>query len=206
MIAMSASSRAQLSEPPWSRAARSAGRPTTSACGKPASASPRAPAAPKRRRARSPWLSRSRTGAKRSGQLRQQRRRGRHRGGAPLRRAAHRRPLRGGGDQEAERPDGAAVRVAAAGRLQHRPLHVAAEASQLLAQPQRQRLAGGRPRDGAEPRAQRLRRATQAGQIEVAMGAAAAPVDERRLGRQLRLVDERRDREVRQLQLRHGRE
>ena len=58
--------------------------------------------------------------------------------------------LGGRGDQQADRPDRTAVRVAAIGRHQHAPLHVAADLSDLFALPQRSLLDDCRPGNSGE--------------------------------------------------------
>ena len=183
MMAMRASSRAQSSGTPRSRAARSVGRPTRIACGKAACASPRAPAAPNLKRARSPWL--SGRGANLSGS-----RASAAAAAAMLAGISLRTTLGGSGDQQAERPDRAAVGVAAVGRRQHAPLHVATDPSDLFAQPQRRLFARCRPRDGSEAVLQGLGGTPQPRQIEIVMRPVTSAVHERRLRRQLRFLDE----------------
>ncbi len=105
------------------------------------------------------------------------------------------RPAPGGsGDQQAERPDRTAVRVAAIGRHQHAPLHVATDPSELFAQSQRRLFAICRPRDGRESILQGLGGTPQPRQIEIVMRPVTSAVHERRLRRQLRLLDEGRKR------------
>ena len=183
MMAMRASSRAQSSGTPRSRAARSVGRPTRIACGKAACASPRAPAAPNLNRARSPWL--SGRGANLSGN------RASAAAAAAMLAALRSEELGGSGDQQPERPDRAAVGVAAVGRRHHAPLHVATDPSELFAQPQRRRFARCRPRDGSEAVLQGLSGTPQPPQIEIVMRPVTSAVHERRLRRQLRFLNER---------------
>ena len=72
------------------------------------------------------------------------------RGGREPRGISLRRVPGGGGDQQAEGPDRALVGVAATGRHQHAPLHVASDPSDLVAQPQRWFLECRGPRDVGE--------------------------------------------------------
>ena len=184
MMAMSASSRAQSSGTPRSRAARSVGRPTRIACGKAACASPRAPAAPNLQAGLLAVAQRA--GCKPVRQPRERGRRCRNAG-----RIAVRKALSGRGDQQPERPDRAAVGVAAVGRRHHAPLHVATDPSELFAQPQRRRFARCRPRDGSEAVLQGLSGTPQPPQIEIVMRPVTSAVHERRLRRQLRFLNER---------------
>ena len=167
---------------PRSRVARSVGRPTRIACGKAACASPRAPATPNLNRARSPWLSWAECKPVR--QPRERRRRCRNAGRIAIR------TLGGSGDQQPERPDRAAVGIAAVGRRHHAPLHVATDPSELFAQPQRRRSPACRPCDGGEAVLQGLSGTPQPPQIEIVMRPVTSSVHERWFRRQLRFLDE----------------
>ena len=195
MMAMSASSRAQSSGTPRPRAARSVGRPTRIACGKPACASPRAPVAPKSQAG--PLAVAQRAGCKSVRQPRESGRRCRDAGRISLRTA-----LGGSGDQQAECPDRAAVGVAAIGRRQHPSLHLATDPPELFAQPQRRLFARCRPRNGGEAVSQGLGGTPQPLQIEIVMRPVTSPVHQRRLRRQFRFLDERGNRRGRQIERR----
>ncbi|MNF75220.1 hypothetical protein D3C84_572790 [compost metagenome] len=105
--------------------------------------------------------------------------------------------LGGGSDQQAQRPDRPAVGVDPAGDFEHLHLAVAAEAAEGLAQGHVD-LPGGLAGGGhvVEGGPQRPGRGVHQLQAEVTVGAAAATVDQRRLGRQLDLVDQRLDGEI----------
>ena len=99
------------------------------------------------------------------------------------------------GHQQPENPDGAAMRIAAAGGLHHRDFSRAADLRQFGAQRRGRRASPRNACERGERRLERFGRADRLREIEVAVRAASAPVDERGLRRELRFVDQRGNRE-----------
>jgi hypothetical protein len=95
-----------------------------------------------------------------------------------------------GGGQQAQRPDRATVRVDATGYSEHLPFATSPKSGQLLAQPLAGRSAVGSRGKGGKRRPQRVGRAAQHAYIHIVVRAATAAVDQRWLGRELRLVDQ----------------